>query len=286
MYRRQVRRRRTVLVTLVVACLVLISSHFSEGEGGPLHSAQNGVGSVLAPLEEGADRALKPVRDLVNWFDETFDARGENEQLRAENQELRAELTATDRRLSEGIERGRIAEITSEPELEAYESVDARVIGRSPSTWTQTLAIDKGESAGLKVDDSVVTGDGLVGRISSLTGGSARVTLITDQESSVTAKVLKGGPLGVVGAEIGDPDDLILELISGEQTVKPGSELVTAGFADESGNLRSRYPPGIPIGKASRSDAGEQELNQQVHIKPFAEMDDIEFVSVLTGGPT
>ena len=79
MYRRQVRRRRATLVLLVVACLVLISSHFSEGEDGPLHSAQAGVGSILAPLEEGASRALKPFRDLVNWFDETFDARGENE---------------------------------------------------------------------------------------------------------------------------------------------------------------------------------------------------------------
>jgi rod shape-determining protein MreC len=285
-YRRQVRRRRAVLVTLVVACLVLISTHFSEGESGPLHSAQNGVGSVLAPLEEGASRALKPVRDLVNWFDETFEARGENDQLRAENQDLRAQLTATEQRLAEGIERGRVAEITSEPELDAYESVDARVIARSPSTWTQALAIDKGSNAGLEVDDAVITGDGLVGRISSLTGGSARVTLITDQESSVTAKVLKGGPLGVVGPEIGDPDDLILELISGEKEVDPGAELVTAGFASESGNLRSRFPPGIPIGKASESDSGEQELSQQVHVKPYADMAKIEFVSVLTGGPT
>jgi rod shape-determining protein MreC len=283
-YRRQVRRRRAVLVTLVVACLVLISTHFSEGESGPLHTAQNGVGSVLAPLEEGASRALKPVRDLVNWFDETFEARGENDRLRSENQELRAELTATERRLEEGVERGRIAEITAEPELEAYESVDARVIARSPSTWTQTLAIDKGSNSGLAVDDAVVTGDGLVGRVSSLTGGSARVTLITDQESSVTAKVLKKGPLGVVGPEIGDPEDLILELISGEKELDSGAELVTAGFADQGGKLRSRFPPGIPLGKIRETDPGEQELRQRVHVEPFADMARIEFVSVLTGG--
>src|SRR5680860_946271 len=102
MYRRQVRRRRATLVLLVVACLVLISTHFSEGEDGPLHSAQNGVGSVLAPLQEGANRALKPARDLVNWFDETWDARGENEQLLEENRELREKLTETTELLTEG----------------------------------------------------------------------------------------------------------------------------------------------------------------------------------------
>ena len=89
MYRKQVRRRRAVLVVLVVACLVLISTHFSEGEDGPLHSVSDGIGAVLGPVQDGASRALKPIQDLVNWVDETFDARGENEDLRAERNELR-----------------------------------------------------------------------------------------------------------------------------------------------------------------------------------------------------
>ena len=84
MYRKQVRRRRAVLVALIVVSLVLLSSHFSEAESGPLHTIQRGVSAALSPIGEGAERVLKPARDLVNWFDETFDARGENEQLRKE----------------------------------------------------------------------------------------------------------------------------------------------------------------------------------------------------------
>ena len=90
MYRKQVRRRRAILVLLVVAALVLLSTQFSESEGGPLHSMQRAVASVFGPLEEGASRALKPARDLINWFDETFQARGENADLSSELQELRA----------------------------------------------------------------------------------------------------------------------------------------------------------------------------------------------------
>ena len=82
MYRKQVRRRRAVLVLLVVACLMLISISISEADDGPLHSVQNGLSSVLNPIGEGASRALKPGRDLVNWFDETLDARGENDELK------------------------------------------------------------------------------------------------------------------------------------------------------------------------------------------------------------
>jgi rod shape-determining protein MreC len=283
MYRKQVRRRRAALVVLVVVCLVLISLQFSEGEDGPLHSAQDGVSSALSPLEEGASRALKPARDLVNWFDETFDARGRNEELTDEVQSLREELAATEAKLEEGRARGEIAKLAGDAELAAFKPVEARVIARSPSTWTQTLAIDEGRGAGIRPDDPVVTGDGLIGRVSSLTGGSARVTLLTDQESSVTARDLKGGSVGIVGAEVGDPNGLVFELIEGDEEIRSGDRLVTAGFSDD--KLRSRFPPGIPIGEARESTPAEQELSQQVHIEPFADMTRIEFVSVLTGGP-
>src|ERR687891_1277574 len=96
MYRKQVRRRRAVLVLLVIASLVLLSTHFSESSEGPLHTIQRGVAAVLGPIEEGADRALKPGRDLIGWFDETFDARGENEALEAELQDLRERLAAAE----------------------------------------------------------------------------------------------------------------------------------------------------------------------------------------------
>jgi rod shape-determining protein MreC len=281
-YRKQIRRRRATLVLLVVACLVLISTHFSESEGGPLHTAQNGVGSLLSPLQEGASRALKPARDLVNWFDETFQAQGENEQLRAEVQDLRAKLIRTEGKLDEGRERGEIASIAEAEPLAGYELVDARVTGRSASTWDQVLTIDKGRSAGIAVDDAVITGAGLVGRVSSVNSGGARVALLTKGGTGVTAKVLEGGPLGVVGAEVGDPDDLILELIRGDDQVKAGAELITAGIDDP--ELTSRFPPGIPIGEARQSTTGEQELRQQIHIRPYADMSNIQFVSVLAGG--
>src|SRR5438876_9898003 len=92
MYRKQVRRRRAVLVLLIVVSLVLLSTQFGESQGGPLHSVQRGVATVLSPLEEGTSRALKPADDLINWFSDTFNARGENSDLKAQVQELQAQL--------------------------------------------------------------------------------------------------------------------------------------------------------------------------------------------------
>lgn len=285
MYRKQVRRRRAVLVSLVVACLVLISSHFSESEQGPLHSVQAGVGGVLGPLEEGASKALKPLRDLVNWFDETFDARGENEQLKKENAQLRQDLTDLTGQLEKVVEKGEIGKLVEESGLNGFTQVDANVIGGSPSTFNSTIQIDKGESAGVEVDDAVIAGDGLVGRVTSTSGGSSRVQLLTDQDSAVTARVMTSRTTGIVTAEVGDPDDLIFELIkSGEEV--DGEILVTAGFANEDGDLASLFPADIPIGLANESNPEQQETEQRVTVDPFVDLTRLEFVTVLTGGPS
>lgn len=284
MYRKQVRRRRAVLVALVVSCLVLISTHFSEGESGPLHTAQNGVSAVFEPIGNVAGDALKPFRDLVNWFDETFEARGENEQLREQVQELREQAIAGEEAIARNEELESITKLTAN-DAAAYTAVFTEVISRSPTSWNQSLVIGKGSDDDIAVDDAVVSPDGLVGRVQSVGGGSARVVLLTDQESKVTASVTGGGPVGLLGAEVGDPDDLIFEQINSDDAIKGKPKVVTAGFTDAERDLSSRFPGGIPIGQIDESIPGEQELQGKSHVRPFADMSNLSTLAVLTGGP-
>jgi rod shape-determining protein MreC len=284
MYRKQVRRRRAVLVVLIVVSLVLLSISFSEAESGPLHSIQRGVSGVLSPIEEGASRALKPARDLVNWFDETFDARGENDELRSEVEDLRTQLSDAQQAVGENEEFRRLLGLKdAEADLSVFEPVTARVIGRSPTVWYSTLTIDKGSSAGIDVNDAVVTGTALVGRISEVTRGTAQITLITDHTSAVSAKVLPDGPDGVVEPEAGDPDDLLLDFIENDTEIKEGEILITAGWS--SGKISSAYPYGLEIGRVTEATAGEQESFQRVHVRAFADLRELDYVQVLTGGP-
>ena len=282
MYRKQVRRRRAVLVALVIVSLVLLSLSFSEAKSGPIHSIQRGLASVFGPIEEGAGRALKPVRDLVNWFDETFDARGENERLSDEVTELRQQISAAKAASGENEELKKLLDFNRDAGIQGYEPVAARVIGRSPTVWYSQVTLDHGSSAGIRRDDPVVTGDGLVGRVTDVTSGTAQVTMITDHRSAVSARVLPDGPLGVVKPEVGDPDDLLLDFIQGDRELSRGQELVTAGST--ASELESLFPYGIPIGEVIEAEVGEQQTYQRVHVKPFADLRDFEFAEVLTGG--
>src|SRR5688500_12336729 len=93
MHDKAVRRRRAVLALLVALSLFLLTAYFGESSGGGLHAVQRGAMEVLAPIQEGANRALKPFRDLFGWFGDTMDAKDERDQLEAERNSLRKQVT-------------------------------------------------------------------------------------------------------------------------------------------------------------------------------------------------
>jgi rod shape-determining protein MreC len=282
-YRKQVRRRRAVLVILIVLALVLVSTTFSESRSGPLHTMQQGVASAFAPLEEGATRALKPARDLVNWVSETFNARGENSDLKTDVQRLRNKLAKAQAAQGENEQLKKLLGLDRKGTLYGYDPVTARVIGRSPTVWYSTVTVDTGSGDGVAVNDPVINGDGLVGRVTDVTHWTSEVSLITDSSSSVSARVLPNGPDGVAEPEAGDPSVMLLDFINRSEPIHKGQIVATAGWSN--GTISSAFPVGIPIGEVRDTTIGQQETYQDIRIEPFADMRDLDYVQVATNGP-
>lgn len=279
MYRKQVRRRRAVLALLIVSSFVLLTVTYGQGSDG----MQRGVSTIFSPLQSVADRALKPARDLVNWFDETFDAKGRNARLHEELERARRQSVGAQAAIAENAQLRKLVGLDRSGAIPSgYDLVTGRVIARSPTVWFADVVIDVGSGDGVSVGDPVVNGDGLVGTISAVTGGSARVTLIADHSSSVSAKIVPGGVQGVLKPALGDPGDLILDFLDSEKLVGKGQSVVTSGWRAE--GLESGYPPNLPIGEVTEASLVEQEAQQQVHVRPFADLRDLDLVQVLSGG--
>lgn len=278
MYRKQVRRRRAVLALLIIGSFVLLTLTYGQRSSG----LQRGVSTIFSPLQTAADRALKPARDLVNWFDQTFDARGENSKLKSELAKVREEAIGGDVAIQENAEMRNLLELDRSVVPSGYEPVTGRVIARSPTVWLSSVTIGVGSDDGVAVDDPVLSGEGLAGQVSSVTGGTAQVTLITDHSSAVSAKIVPEGVQGVVKPEIGNPEDLILDFIDSTKHVHRGEAVVTAGWRAE--GYSSLFPPNLPIGEVTRASIREQEASQQVHLRPFADLADLDLLQVLTGG--
>ena len=246
MYDKAVRRRRAVLAVLVALSLTLLTAYFGESSSGGLHSVQRGAMEVLAPIQEGANRVVKPFRDLFGWFGSTLDAKDERDKLKKERDALRQQVTQLQVDGSENKQLRSLLDINTAGGMKAYEPVIGRVFARSPSTWYSTVEINKGSSDGVRPDQPVINGEGLVGKVKSVSDGNAIVMLLTDQEFGVSAKAARSGEPGSIDPAVGAPGDLLLELVPRGKLVTKGERIVTAGTV--STRLKSLFPPGILIG--------------------------------------
>jgi rod shape-determining protein MreC len=281
-YDKQVRRRRAVLALLVVVSLILLTAYFGESAGSPLHSVQRGVVTVLSPIQEGASRALKPVRDFFGWFGDTARAKKERDQLRAQRDELLQQVAGYKVALEENRQLRALVQL-DENGLDAYQKRTVRIIGRPPNNLvSDRLQVNAGSGDGVRVGDAVVADGGLVGHVGTVTHTTAFVTLITDPSSTVAVKVLDdAGDFGVLKPSVGDPLDLLAQLLPRRAKIRLNDIVVTAGF--RTGRLDSLYPPNVPVGRVTKADPEELASDQQVHVSPIADLRHVDFVQILIG---
>jgi rod shape-determining protein MreC len=280
-YDKTVRRRRAVLGLLVACSLILLTAYFGESAGGALHGVQRGTSEVLNPLQEGASRALKPVRDLFGWFGDTIAAKGQVQDLRTERDRLRTEALRDESLVRDNQRMSDLLQLDGALGLTSLGPVTGRVIFQSPTVWYATIRVDKGSDDGVRVGQPVINEEALIGRVTDVIGGSAQVTLITDTTMNVPARA---GPRGVFGivepASAGNPTDLVMKFVPPGTRLSPGDRVLTRGTEPED-RRQSLYPVGLPIGAVTRID-NEGTDTQEIHLRPFADMRSLDFVQILT----
>jgi rod shape-determining protein MreC len=272
-------RRRLVLGLLVLLSLALITISFRERPGGPLHDAQGAVASALQPFEVAAERVARPFRDAYGWTKDLFNARSENERLRAHNQQLEQQVIQNESALQENVRLRSLLDYRSSPAFpKDYDGIAAEVISRPSSAFEQEIVVSAGSDDGVKVDAPVVTADGLVGTVTSVTGGAARVRLLTDESSAVSALDLRTNASGIVQhGQSGD--SLVFARVLRKEVVQVGDEIITAG--SRFGQLASLYPKGIPIGRVTFVGLLSTDLWQQVLIVSDVDFSALDSVLVL-----
>jgi rod shape-determining protein MreC len=278
-YDKTVRRRRAVLALLVVLSLVLLSAYFGEAPDGRLHAVQRGFLTVVSPIQEGANKALKPVRDLFGWFGDTLHAKSQRNELLEQVDKLRAQVVA------EQAEKRAYGELLSLYHLDQlgvgdYNPVTATVVYKSPNLWYSTVVIDKGESAGVRDNDPVVNGEGLVGKVAVAASDGAVVDLITDSSMGVSARIGTSGATGIVQPKVGDPNDLLLQYLPANAQAVAGEDVVTSGTIAPPDD--SLYPPGLLIGQVT--SVNEESAYKSVNVHPVVNLHDLDIVQVLTAG--
>ena len=273
-------RRRLVVGLLVLASLVLISLSFRADESGPLGGVQSAGATALRPFAVGFERVAQPFRDVYGWADSLLTARSEAETLRAELREARQRAIQSEFALQENVYLRELLDYIDGPRFPAdFDPVVAEVIGRPAGAFTQAIVIAAGANNGVRSNDPVVTADGLVGVVTRVTSGTARIQLLTDEEAAASAIDLRTGATGIVRHARGTRETLVLDRVRKQDVVRRGNEIVTAGW--RAGALSSLYPKGIPIGRVTSVGQTDTDLFQQVQVDPYVDFGALDAVLVL-----
>jgi rod shape-determining protein MreC len=251
-------------LTFHVLLLALQTNH----RGSPAFMRQ-WLLDALVPTEKLVDRAVQGVWSVWEGYIALVGAQDENQTLRAENDRLRMQVQQQDEAIREA-ERVRGFLNLSNPGVGKL--VPARVIGRDPSRSLLTVTIDKGQSSGVKLNASVITPTGVVGRVISVARASAVVQLITDAQSEVGA-MLRESRVQALFKGTGSRD-LELDYIDDDGGIAVGDEVITSG-------LDQIHPKGLPLAIIS-SVGPKGELFKAVLARPLADLARLEEVLVVT----
>jgi rod shape-determining protein MreC len=273
-------RRRLVIGGLVLVCLALISASVRSGDSGAVASAQSAASSVLRPFAIGFERVAQPFRDAYAWGDSLFSARDEAKQLRGEVRQLRQRAIQSEFARQENAYLRRLLDYRDGARFpDDYRSVAAEVIGRPGGAFTQAIVLAAGSNSGIRVNDPVVSADGLVGKVTRVTGSTSRVEMLTDEEAAVSSVDLRTRAAGIVRHARGTRETLVLDRVRKEDRIRVGDSVVTAGW--RAGGLSSLYPKGIPIGRVTSVGQTDTDLFQQVQVDPYVDFGALDAVLVL-----
>ena len=224
------------------------------------------VTDAVAPIIDVLSRPAATVSGVVTNVRELSDLRAENARLREDKARLLHWQTAA-RRL-EAENRGLRALLNFEPPADAT-FITGRVIGEDGAAFANSLLLNAGSTAGVRKGQAVVTGDGLIGRITDVGSRSARLLPITDLNSRIPVLVESTRTRAIL---VGNNDDRPrLTRLPPGAVVSSGDRIVTSGHAGV-------FPPGLPVGVvASISDGG-------IGVQPFVDSHRLEYVRVVDFG--
>jgi rod shape-determining protein MreC len=262
-------RIRWFTIAILASVAILLSLLDSAGNlDDAFDFIRNPLASVLGWTAARTDTladALSGPRDLQVAQEDITRLNERLADLERQNEELR-EIQGEYQLLLDLFNRAR-----QSPE---FRRLTASVIGRDTSLSIRSIIIDKGTEEGVIVGMPVEGARGLVGRVFRTTAQSAQVVLITDNASSVAARLGNSRATGILrGGGVGG--SMSIDWVDLKHQLEIGEVVLTSGLA-------GKFPQDLVIGRVSEVERREAELFQRAIVQPAVDFDALEIVFVIT----
>jgi rod shape-determining protein MreC len=263
-------KRPHYIALLLVMLLALLLLNLPSQTAARLKLA---LGTLILPLfglANSSHQAAQKAGDMILPRSELLK---QNEALRRENQERRLEAIQFEETARENA---RLRQLLGWQQKKPWKLKLANVVLRDPANWWRTVQINLGSRDGVRVNLPVLTPEGLVGRIASVSFTRSQVVLLGDPNCKAAALVDNPARDTGILESAGPLDGSLLTLVyvSKDADLKPGQNVMTSG-------LGGIFPKGIPIGKIVDSRQVEYGLFTEARVRLSADLSGLEEVWVL-----
>ena len=268
------RRTRAVLGVLIVAALVLITMSYRAGRS----SVAGGIGSAGAAVLGGAENLATSAGHLITGSG-SGGSSGQVQALQKQIVQLNTQLGQERLSQAQYAQLHRLLALAGQG---GYRIVAATVIATAQG-FQQKVTLDAGSADGVRAQQTVVNGRGLVGQVTSVTAHTATVLLATASTSQVGVELAPSGQLGFVagpGKTPGGTGQFALQVLDGNAVLRPGEQLVT------SASVNSRpFVAGVPVGVISRVQNRAGALTAKALVRPYVNFTELGVVGIVVVPP-
>ncbi|MET4921280.1 rod shape-determining protein MreC [Streptomyces sp. PSRA5] len=273
---RDTRESRLLLVLLIAIAFALITVDIRGGEASPVDGARQAAATVFGPVQNGVSKAVDPVGNAIGAVRDSGERHDRVTVLERENAALKQRLGSDDRNRSRVKELDKLLKTAGAGQY-GIKAAEVIAIGAAQGfSWTVT--IDAGADDGLRRDMTVLNGDGLVGRVTTVGPRTATVLLANDPDFTVGTRMENSSELGFATGQGDQP--LNVQLLNGKAKVKNGDRLVTFGSSKD-----RPFVPGVPVGQVVRVDPAGGDLTRDIYVRPYVGFTKLDIIGVVVQAP-
>lgn len=263
-----------LIAGILIAALLCLGAAVYSGATGRSAFLAKALGTALAPVQQGVAWVSGKVDAGIGYFTEYEALEAENAALRQQVAEFEQQLRDSDAALEENE---RLRELVGIAQRNRDFSYDlAEVIAHNPGEWSSVLSIDKGENAGFEVGDLVVTAEGMVGYISSVSMNYSEVTTVLDPQMQAGALLTRTRETAIAEGDyslLGE-GRLRLSYLGKSSDVVIGDTVETSGRGGV-------FPKGIMIGTVESILVEEDGMSNYAVIRPFVDVESVTHVFII-----
>ncbi|HNQ77963.1 MAG TPA: rod shape-determining protein MreC [Acidobacteriota bacterium] len=259
-----VQKPEQFLVVILLAYFLALGLQVKHGERTVLGKFAL---TAFLPLLNGAELSIRTFKEGFQDYIWQKDLALNNEQMQKENLALRAEIAVLKPLENENA---KLRALLSAPPPENYRFSVARAIILYGAPFTRSLLLSVQDPLFIQPKSPVIDTAGVVGRIEDISGGKARVTLLTDPTSAIGVMDERSK---VHGVAVGEGRVLRVRYVTNEADVREGDLFVTSG---EDGV----FPPGLPVGRVTAVEDGGDYL-KKISLTPSATLESLTWVEIL-----